>query len=63
MVHEKCVLNFHATLLFFFQEPTTHDLEQYRTCILEISDKDNDGKLSKEELELLLFANKSKDES
>lgn len=45
------------------REPTTHDLEQYRTCILEISDKDNDGKLSKEELELLLFANKSKDES
>jgi len=28
----------------------------YRTCILDISDKDNDGKLSKAELKLLLLS-------
>lgn len=37
------------------REPITTDLEMYRSCILEISDKDLDGKLSKSELRLLLL--------
>lgn len=40
------------------REPTAKDLETYRGCILEISDKDNDGKLSKAELKLLLIPGK-----
>lgn len=36
------------------RQPSTADLEQYRTCIMEISDVDKDGRLSKSELELLL---------
>ena len=44
--------------ILFSQEPTSKDLETYRSCILEISDKDNDGKLSKAELKLLLIPGK-----
>ncbi|XP_066920577.1 secretagogin-like [Clytia hemisphaerica] len=40
------------------RDPTSKDLEMYRSCILEISDKDNDGKLSKAELKILLIPNK-----
>ena len=49
------ILSLDFFVAIFSQEPDSHqELEKMKDVVLEISDKDNDGKLSRSELALLL---------